>query len=184
MPRPLRVEYPGAIHHVTARGNNGGIVFVDDTERTAFIAMLSTVVAADTLELLAYCLLGNHFHLLVATPLANLARAMQRLNSAFAQYANRRRGRTGHVFGGRYSATLVENDVHLLESTRYIALNPVRAGLCRSPEHWRWSSHRAACGIVATPSFLAASRLLDMFGDVEERARVRYRRFVADGLDA
>ena len=183
MPRPLRIEFPGALYHVTSRGNNQARIFWDDADRRSFLGALAAVVARDRFELHAYCLMGNHYHAVLGTPAANLARGMQRLNSAFAQYANARHGRSGHVFQGRYHAQLVEEEPHLLHVARYVVLNPVRAGLAAAPAGWRWSSYRATAGLERAPAFLTTAWLLGQFSADEGRARQRYAAFVADGLE-
>ena len=183
MPRPLRIEFPGALYHVTSRGNNQARIFWDDADRRSFLGALAAVVARDRFELHAYCLMGNHYHAVLGTPAANLARGMQRLNSAFAQYANARHGRSGHVFQGRYHAQLVEEEAHLLHVARYVVLNPVRAGLAAAPAGWRWSSYRATAGLERAPAFLTTAWLLGQFSADEGRARQRYAAFVADGLE-
>jgi REP element-mobilizing transposase RayT len=182
MPRALRVEFPGALYHVASRGNNRARIFWTQLDRERFVQGLAETVARDGFEVYAYCLLGNHYHALVATPLGNLARGMQRLNSAYAQHVNKHHGRSGHVFQGRYHARLIERDAHLLELSRYVVLNPVRAGLVTSPEAWRWSSYRATAGIEPSPGFLSTAWLLGRFGTDDRRARGLYAAFVADGL--
>jgi REP element-mobilizing transposase RayT len=183
MPRPLRIEFLGALYHVVSRGNNRGRIFWDETDRTCFLEALARVVTREAYELHAYCLMGNHYHLVLATPLGNLARGMQQLNSDFARQLNRRYARSGHVFQGRYQARLAEHERHVLELARYVVLNPVRAGLVRRPAAWRWSSYRATAGIDPAPPFLATDWLLGHFGGEPRAARRGYERFVEDGLD-
>jgi REP element-mobilizing transposase RayT len=182
MPRSLRIEFPGALYHVTSRGNNQARIFWDDADRLTFLGLLGAVVARDRFELHAYCLMGNHYHAVLRTPEGNLARGMQRLNSAFAQHANSRHPRSGHLFQGRYDSRLVEEEPYLLQLARYVVLNPVRAGLVATPAAWRWSSYRATAGLELAPAFLTTSWLLEQFGADEGRARQRYRVFVAEGL--
>jgi hypothetical protein len=122
----------------------------------------------------------THYHLVIRTPNVDLAAGMQRLNGNFAQGFNRRHGETGHVFERRYHALLIEHDGHLLELYRYIALNPVRAGLCSRPEAWTWSSHSAVVGLAAPPDFLSTEWALLYFGSDRIRARERLRAFVDD----
>ena len=132
---------------------------------------------------LVVCLMGNHYHLLVETPKGNLSHGMRQLNGVYTQAFNRRHGRVGHVLQGRYKAILVEKERHLLETTRYVVLNPVRARLCARPEEWPWSSYQATAGEIPAPVFLAVGDVLTLFGSRRERAQERYRAFVADGLD-
>jgi putative transposase len=152
--RPLRVEFPNALYHVTSRGNGKQPIFLDESDRERFLGLLARTCERFAWRCHAYCLMGNHYHLVLETPRPNLSRGMQQLGSGYAQSFNRRHERTGHVLQGRYKAFLVEKEAHLLELTRYVVLNPVRAGLCRSAGEWRWSSYRATCGDAPTPRFL------------------------------
>ncbi len=181
MARPLRLEFPGALYHITSRGNAGQEIFLDDEDRRAFLEILAEVVERYRFRCYAYCLMGNHYHLLVETREANLSRGMRQLNGVYTQRFNRRHKRTGHLFQGRYKAILVEKDPYLLELARYIVLNPVRAGLVRYPGRWRWSSYRATAGYGEPPPFLEVEWLLSQFDPDPERARRKYRRFVFQG---
>jgi putative transposase len=180
--RSLRHEHPGAVYHVTSRGNARGAIFLDSRDEERFFETLGRVVSDTGWICHAYCLMPNHFHLLLETPRPNLARGMQRLNSTFAQTFNKRHARVGHVLQGRYHAVLIEKESHLLEVCRYVVLNPVRARLCTSPAAWPSSSYRASAGLSPRPSFLTVEWLLDQFG-AGRRAFERYRAFVADGID-
>jgi REP element-mobilizing transposase RayT len=181
VPRGPRVQPAGGIFHVTARGNRRQEIFVDDQDRVQFLALLAVVVARLGWRCHAYCLMTNHFHLLVETPVESLSLGMQRLNGAYAQAFNRRHGYDGHLFQGRFHSVAVESDWHLFELSRYIVLNPVRAGLCAHPGAWRWSSYRA---LVARPANAPAGQELDgllaQFADDARLARQRYEAFVAD----
>jgi REP element-mobilizing transposase RayT len=148
------VEIPGGIYHVSSRGNAGSRIYDDDEDRRRFLVELGRTTDRFGWSCLSYCLMNTHYHLLVETPQANLARGMRQLNSEYARRFNKRHDRIGHVFAHRYSATLVQRDAHLLEVLRYIALNPVRAGLCSRPADWPWSSHRAMCGKPPAAAFL------------------------------
>ena len=123
--------------------------------------------------------MGNHFHLLVETPEPNLSHGMAYLNSLYAQRFNRRDGRVGHVFQGRFHAVLLEREAHLMELSRYVVLNPVRAGMCTAPGEWPWSSYQATAGDVPRPVFLTVDWLLEQFGTETAQAREEYRRFIA-----
>jgi len=158
-------------------------VFRDDQDRRVFLTMLGHVVSRYDFTCHAYCLMSTHLHLLLTTRHANLAIGMQRLNGAYAQAFNQRRKRSGHLFQGRYHAVLVESDEHLLELYRYIALNPVRAGMCARPSDWRWGSFAAAVGVAPPPSFASADTLLEHFGADRRRAISRLRRFVEVDVD-
>ncbi len=181
MPRAPRIQIAGGIYHVTNRGNDGRAIVLDSADRGLFLVHLADVVARFRWLCLAYCLLDNHYHLVVETPEPNLSAGMQRLDSVYAQRFNRLHGRTGHLWQGRYWAAPVVRGAHLLELTRYVALNPVRAGVCTAPGEWRWSSYPATIGLERPPSFLAVASLLAIFDDDPVRAGQRYRAFVIDG---
>ena len=183
MARPLRIEYPGALYHVTSRGNARQAIFVDDTDRSGFLDALGDAVGRFGWLCHAYCLMDNHYHLLIETPAANLARGMRQVNGVYTQRFNRRHDRAGHLFQGRYTAILVERDSYLLELSRYVVLNPVRAGLVDGPDAYAWSSYRATLGRTPAPDFLTTDWLLGQFGKRRNVARERYRRFVQDGID-
>ncbi len=180
MSRPLRLDHAGALWHVTSRGNERREVFVDDEDRREFLRLLGRSVELFGWKLHAWVLMGNHFHLVVGTPEATLSRGMRQLNGDFAQHFNRRHGRDGHVFQGRFKAILVQRDAHLLEVARYVVRNPVRAGVVASPGDWPWSSFRATAGLESTPEWLDTSFLLEQFGSRRAAAVARYRDFVVD----
>jgi putative transposase len=183
MGRKPRPQIADGIYHVTTRGNGGASIFTDDFDRTAFLARLGHAVGRSQWDLFAYCLMGNHFHLMIRTPEPNIALGMHTLNQWYAQRFNWRHDRTGHVFEGPYGAELIENEGHLLEVTRYVVCNPVRAGLCGRPEQWPWSSYRAAIGVTPRFPWLAIGELLLLFADSSTTARERYRSFVEEGAD-
>ena len=183
MARPLRIGYPGALYHLTLRGNARAEIFLDDSDRDIFLDLLGSVVVRFGWRIHAYCLMENHYHLLAETPQTNLSRGMGWLNGVYTQRFNRRHERVGHVFQGRFKAILVERDSYLLELARYIVLNPGRAGLASAPEGWRWSSYRATAGEQAAPRWLSVNWILDQFGNSEMPAQNRYRQFVTAGLD-
>ncbi len=183
MPRPLRVQIPGGIYHVTCRGNRRQPTFLDSDDHRFHVWCLNKVVAEHEWECHVFCHMPNHFHLLIRTPQPNLSHGMQVLNGLYAQVFNARHGLSGHVFQGRFHSVLVEGEGHLLELARYLHLNPVRAGLCDHPLGWRWSSCRATLGLVSKPDFLSIGWLLHQFGPTLEAARERYLAFVEDRLD-
>ncbi|OFZ89329.1 MAG: hypothetical protein A2V78_07470 [Betaproteobacteria bacterium RBG_16_64_18] len=183
MSRPLRIGYPGALYHLTLRGNARGDIFLDDTDREIFLGVLGSVGERFAWRIHAYCLMGNHYHLLAETPQPNLSRGMRWLNGVYTQRFNRRHERVGHVFQGRFKAILVERDSYLLELARYIVLNPVRAGLASAREGWRWSSCQATAGEQHPPRWLSVAWIHDQFGNGQTPAHDRYREFVAAGLD-
>lgn len=190
MARPLRIQYPGAWYHVTSRGNERVSIFRDDTDRRKFISILEESAEDYGVEVHGFCLMSNHFHLLLKTPLADLDRFMQRFNTAYIVYFNWKHERVGHLYQGRYKAILVDADNYLLGVSRYIHLNPVRL------ERWEkaslkdkftflksypWSSFPAYLGI-REPSFLHLDMILGMVGGGKKRKEKRYREFVLKGL--
>ena len=178
MVRPLRLEFPGALYHVISRGNERGPIFLDDSDRTDFLRYLGTAVRKEAFLLHAYCLMGNHYHLLLETPEGKLSRGMHWLNGQYAQRFNARHERCGHLFEGRFKAVIVEKESHLLELQRYIVLNPVRAGFVERPEEWKWSNYRATCGQASPPTWLEVSWTLRQFGGATAEARRAYIEFV------
>jgi REP element-mobilizing transposase RayT len=182
--RPLRLEHPGAVWHVTSRGNERRQVFRDDVDREEWLALLGKVVLLFAWRLHGYVMMGNHYHLIVETPTPSLSRGMRHLNGVFTQAFNRRHQRVGHLFQGRFKSILVEKESHLLELLRYVVLNPVRAGLVRSPGEWAWSSYRATAGDAPAPAWLETAWSLAQFGGAPEAAEQRYREFVGFVNDA
>jgi len=182
MARPLRLEFPGAVYHVTSRGNAREAIFLDKEDRESFLEVLSSVVARFRWICHAYCLMENHYHLLVETREGNLSSGMRQLNGVYTQVFNRRHKRVGHLFQGRYKGILVEKEAHLLELCRYVVLNPVRAGLVKRPEGWKGSSYRATAGRAKKPVFLEVDWVLAQFGRRRAEAEKAYRRYVLGGL--
>jgi putative transposase len=178
MSRPPREDYAGAIWHLTARGVRKERIFLDARDYAFFLRVLGEVVERYGWVVHAYCLMPNHYHLLVETPQPTLSDGMERLNGRYAQWFNLRHGVEGHVFERRFRSVAVTHEAHLLELSRYIVLNPVRAGLCRTPLAWRWSSFRATMGAMHRPKFLAVEWLLGLFGEDRRAARDGYSRFV------
>jgi REP-associated tyrosine transposase len=174
MGRRLRIFEPGAYYHLTSRGNDGRAIVHDDLDRLDFLRWLSRIVSTERWRVLVYCLMTNHYHLLLCAGEAGFASGMQLLNCGHAHRMNRKRGRTGHLFRNHYSWRPVESDEHLLEAIRYILLNPVRAGLCAAPEDWPWSSYRATADLELPPDFLALSDLLAIFGNTPATARAAF----------
>jgi putative transposase len=180
--RPLRLQIAGGIYHVRARGNSRAAVYRDERDRRVFLEILGPVVDRFGWICHAYCLMGNHYHLLVQTPLPNLSIGMRQLNGVYAQRFNKRHGRVGHVFEARFGASLVEEDAYFREVARYIVLNPVRARLVEHPSQWPWSSYRATAGQALRPPFLTIAPLLRGFADDYVRAQRRYAAFVLAGI--
>src|SRR5712692_7480885 len=180
MARPLRLEFPGALYHVTARGNERRAIVRDDEDRKTFLAILARTVRLFRWTLHAYVLLGNHYHLLVETPEPNLARGMRQLNGFYGQTFNRRHGRSGHLFQGRFKAILVEKEAYLLALCRYVVLNPVRARLVAHPQEWKWSNYRLTAGLAPAPEWLEVHWTLGQFSAEISQARRVYREFVGE----
>ena len=168
MARPLRIELPGALYHVTSRGDGREDIYLGDADRRAFLTLLGEVCERFNWWGHAYCLMTNHCHLLVETPDGNLSKGMRQLNGVYTQSTNRRHGLVGHLFQGRFKAILVERDAYLLALARYVVLNPLRAGMVPAAGDWAWSSYRAMVGQASAPAWLETDWLLGQFG--EERA--------------
>ncbi len=183
MSRPLRIEFAGAVYHVTSRGNACQPIFLDEEDREKFLSILAYVVDRYKWRCHSYCLMDNHYHGLIETPEPNLAEGMRQLNGVYTQHFNSRHARVGHLFQGRYKALLVEKDSHLLELCRYIVLNPVRAGVTARASQWKWSNYRATSGIARTPKFLTVDWILSQFARDREGAKAGYRAFVAAGVN-
>lgn len=181
MSRPLRIEFCGALYHVTARGDRREDIYLDDRDRTAFLDVFAEVCERHRWACHAYCLMSNHYHLLVETGEATLSKGMRQLNGVYTQRFNRRHHRVGHVFQGRYKAILVDKDSYLLELARYIVLNPVRAAMVRSAHDWPWSSYRTTAGLAERQDWLTIDGLLSGFGRRRGPAMEAYRRFVSEG---
>jgi putative transposase len=177
VPRRIPRVAAAGFHHVTSRGNDRRPIFFDDDDRVMFFAILSRVLGRAWWACHSFCLMTTHFHLLVQTHDESLSFGMQRLNGEYAQSFNRRHGSSGHLFQDRFFSEMVVTQSHGLEVVRYIARNPVRAGLCDAPEDWKWSSHAATLGRRRPPPFLTTSWVLELFGDDIELARGRLRTF-------
>ena len=180
MARPPRTQFSGDVYHVTARGNRRQEIFVDDTDRSRLIALLDAACKRSKWQIHAYCLMPNHYHLVLEIGEPTLSEGFQWLNGVYAQAFNRRHGKTGHLFQGRFHSVRVESDEHLLELSRYLMRNPVRARLCSDPADWPWSNYRAIIGVSRPVRFLATERVLAYFGPDPESARRRFQSFVQD----
>lgn len=181
MARPLRIEVPGAVYHVTSRGNARQNIVADDRDRTQWQSGLAHVVDRYGWLCHAYCLMDNHYHLLIETPQPNLSLGMRQLNGRYTQTYNRRYQRVGHLLQGRFRSILVEKEAHLLELCRYVVLNPVRAKLVPHPRQWAWSSYRATVGESKASAWLTTDWILGQFGQRVGPAQEKYRTFVAEG---
>jgi REP-associated tyrosine transposase len=180
MPRKYRIEVPGGYFHIATRSVYEKFAFGGVDDRTDFLDILNSVIESCGWLLKSYCLLGTHYHLILQTPAANLSVGMQMLNGRYAQRFNWRHGRRGHLFGERFYSVLIESDEHLFNALRYVARNPIEAGLCGAPADWRWSSFRATAGLAAAPRFLDVDGLLALFGVGRHAARAQFARLVED----
>jgi putative transposase len=182
MARPLRIEYGGAIYHVTSRGNDKKAIYRDDADRKSFLDILDRVNKKYNWYCHAYCLMNNHYHLLIETPDGNLSAGMRQLNGVYTQSFNHRHQRVGHIFQGRFKAVLIQKDSHLLEVCRYVVLNPVRAKAIKKPEEWQWSSYKGTAGPASPHSALTNQWILGQFSDRMATARSSYIEFVNAGI--
>ena len=182
MARPLRIEYEGAVYHVTSRGNERKRIFRDDNDQELFLNTLEKVSKRYNWYCHAYCLMNNHYHLIIETPEGNLSKGMRQLNGVYTQLFNKRHKRVGHIFQGRYKAILIQKDSHLLETCRYVVLNPVRAKAVKEPGDWKWSSYRGTVGIEKPHSCLTTEWILGQFARKKSHAANKYREFVGAGI--
>jgi REP element-mobilizing transposase RayT len=183
MARPLRLSYPGAVYHITSRGNEKKPVFKDNNDRMLFLYILRKVKERYNWFYHAYCLMDNHYHLIVETPDGNISIGMRQINGVYTQAFNRCHNRVGHLFQGRYKAILLQKESHLLEVCRYVVLNPVRAHLVKEPEQWKWSSYRATAGKSKPHVCLTVDWVLGQFSTRRQRAEKAYREFVKAGVN-
>jgi len=184
MARPLRLEFSGALYHVTSRGDRREDIFLCDDDRQDWLDVLGTVCDRFNWVVHSYCQMTNHFHLLLETVDGNLSKGMRQLNGLYTQRFNRRHSMVGHLFQGRYKAILVQKEAYLLELTRYVALNPLRANMVNTPEDWRWSSYPIVTGQEAAPRWLDTDWLLGQFAPERGKAIQRFREFVMSGSGA
>lgn len=182
MSRPLRLQFPGALYHVTSRGDKKCAIYRDHTDYAVWIAILGEICAQYNFVIHGYCQMTNHYHLMVETIDGNLSRGMQQLNGRYSQYYNRRHGLVGHVFQGRFKAILVQRDQYMMELARYVVLNPLRAGLVSTLDDWRWSNYACFVGKQTVPEWLDALSTLEAFSMIGEDAVIAYRRFVMAGI--
>ena len=182
MARPLRIEYPGAFYHALSRGNEQKDIFKSMSDREKFLTYLASATERYNAVFHAYCLMSNHYHLMVETPLGNLSQIMKHINCSYTTYFNIKHNRAGHLLQGRYKAILVEADAYAAELSRYIHLNPVRAGKASSPDEYRWSSFRHYTG-GTEPSWLSTGSVLGYFGDNDGGRRRNYRDYILEAVE-
>jgi REP element-mobilizing transposase RayT len=181
MPRPLRIQFPGAVYHVMNRGNGRQAIFEDATDAQRFIELLGEIAAPLGWRCYAYCLMTNHYHLVLHTPHANLSAGMQAFSARYTQAFNRRHQRDGHLFRGRFHAILVERESYLVPLIRYVVLNPVLANLAKDPAAWRWSSYRATAGAAPLPPLLDVSWMIGTYAFALPQAQEAWRAHIAEG---
>ncbi|MEW6371625.1 MAG: transposase [Pseudomonadota bacterium] len=183
MTRPLRLEFPGALYHVTSRGNRQNAIYRDDSDRRAWLDLLGLVCQRHSFLVHGFCQMTNHFHLLIETLEGNLSQGMRQLNGVYTQHYNHRHRLVGHLFQGRYKAILVQKESYLLELARYIVLNPVRANMVASPGDWQWSSHHYLVHSAHPPDWFARDGILGRFGQTRAEAILAYDEFVLEGMN-
>ncbi len=182
MARPLRIEYSGAMYHVTSRGNARKFIFKNDKDRRTFLFLLESVIERNHWLCHAYCLMNNHYHLVVETPDGNLSKGMRQLNGVYTMRFNNQHHSVGHIFQGRYKAILIQKESYLLEVCRYVMLNPVRSKLVETPDRWQWSSFRGTVGMEKPHPCLTVDWILGQFGKKRRRAERGLKRFVQEGI--
>jgi len=182
MGRPLRIQYPGAWYHITSRGNERKAIFKGSADRQRFLSYLESAWERYGAVFHAFCLMASHYHVLLETPRSNLSQILHHINGAYTNYYNAKRNRTGHLFQGRYKAILIERDAYCQELSRYIHLNPVRAGIVEKPEHYLWSSYLYYTGAKKPPQWLTIDTVLGSFDSSPGEAQKHYRGFVEKAL--
>ena len=185
MARPLRLEFPNALYHITSRGDRREAIYEDDEDRTIFLKILGKVVSDYNWLCHGYCLMSNHYHLIIETLDSNLSKGMRQLNGVYTQATNRRHNRSGHLFQGRYKAILVDKESYLLELARYVVLNPLRAraqGMVHNIEDWPWSSYLPMIGKAIAADGLTTEWVLSQFGGRSYQAMQSYQQFVLEGV--
>ena len=182
MPRRPREFVPGAIYHVYARGSNRQAIFAYDSDKLDFLGCLDRVVSREGIRCLGYCLMSNHYHLVLIAPETGLSAGMKQLNGRYSLRFNQRYGRDAHLFKNRFGAVVQESEPQIFATLRYVARNPIETRLCARPEEWPWSSYRASAGIERAPRFLDVGTLLTYLGDTPDRATARYRELVEGSI--
>ena len=183
MGRPLRIEFPGALYHITSRGNERKSIFIDDADRFRFLEILKDYHDRYDILLHSFVLMDNHYHLILETPKGNLLKVMHGINGGYTGYFNRKYERSGHLFQGRYKGILVEKDAYLLPLSRYVHMNPVRAKIVKEPEQYRWSSYPGYIGKEKECKWVEHSWILSNFGKDGKTARRKYREYVEESFN-
>jgi len=178
MARQLRIQFEGALYHIISRGNERKMIFLDEADRIKYLNILHTTIERFNWLCHVYCLMGNHYHLMIETPDANLAKGMKYLNQVYCQFFNWKYNRVGHVLQDRYKSYIVQKESYLLHCCRYMVLNPWEAKLVQHPKEWKWSSYRATAGLEKPAPFLTTDWLMEIFGSDRKRARKNYVKFV------
>lgn len=183
MTRPLRLEFAGALYHITSRGDRREPIFDDDDDRNAWLSVLAEALDRFHATAYAYCLMGNHYHVVLQTHRANLSRLMRHVNGVYTQRYNRRHGKVGHLFQGRFKAVLVDEEAYFLEVCRYVDLNPLRAGMVQHPRDWAWGSYRSHTGLAGSPAWLDSRSLHQRVAPraPQRDGPAKYAEFVAQG---
>ena len=178
MTRQLRIQFEGAPYPIISRGNERMMIFLDEADRIKHLNILHKTLERFNWLCHVYCLMGNHYHLVIETPDANLAKGMKYLNQIYSQFFHWKYNRVGHVLQGRYKSYIIQREAYLLHCCRYIVLNPWDAGLVEHPKEWKWSSYGATAGLSKPSPFLTTGWLLEIFGSDLKRARNNYMNFV------
>jgi putative transposase len=182
MGRPLRIEYAGALYHITSRGNERKKIFLEDGDRKKFLEILEDYHDRYGILIHSYVLMDNHYHLILETPKGNLLKVMHGLNGRYTGYFNRKYGRVGHLFQGRYRGIVIDKDSYLVPLSRYVHLNPVRARVVERPEHYRWSSYRGYIGREKESTWAEYSWILSQFGRQRNGAGRKYKEYIEEAL--
>lgn len=182
MTRLPRIKFPGAFYHVTSRANRRELIFTKDKEKLDLQGWFAKAVKKYGVKIHAYCIMPNHYHLLVETPLANISKAIQYINGQYGDRFNSRNSLSGHVFQGRFHSTIIDRDAYFLEVARYIVLNPVRADLVENPSEWSWSSYNDTVSLLSGKDWLYTGGILNLFHSQKYQAVQDYRRFILDGI--
>lgn len=182
MGRPLRIEYAGAVYHITSRGNERRDIFLDDEDRITFLRILKDYHDRFGILIHSYVLMGNHYHLILETPKGNLLKVMHGINSRYTAYFNRRHNRAGHLYQGRYKAIIIDRDNYLIPLSRYVHLNPVKANIVQMPEQYKWSSYPGYIGKSKEDAWIEYSWVLSKFSENRKKAGNKYKEYVEEGL--